>query len=146
MSIFKRDKNAKKLVHFYPITIKRILECFYSSNKYEYLGITWTLFRVGTQPNKDMQDFIKFVDSQAKPKWCPRWLLNLLHLFGNDNSIVRCRNSKISDLRNKLCKGIMIRDIKEKWGTLRVYGSFTEEIEKELRILEEKINPYLEAY
>lgn len=146
MSIFKIDKGAKKLVHFYPITLKRILECFYLSNKYHYLGITWNMFNEGTEPYEYLVDFIKFVDSQAKPKWCPRWFLNLLHLIGNDNSIVKMRSLKIHNLRNKLCKGIIVTDIKEKWGTLRVYGYFTPEIYAELIKLEEKVNPFLEAY
>lgn len=40
----------------------------------------------------------------------------------------------------------MITDIKEKWGTLRIYGSFTEDIEVKLSKLEEKIDPLLEVY
>ena len=135
-------------VHFNKITPKRIAECFYKDDyhKYHYLGITWNIFKKDTELYNHLQDFIKYVDSQAKPKWCPRWFLNLLHLVGNDNSIVKCRNQRISGWLRKLTNGIMITDIKEKWGTLRVYGYFTKEIQDELDKVCKLINPHLEAY
>jgi len=34
----------------------------------------------------------------------------------------------------------------EKYGTLRVYGYFTQEVDEELTKLENLINPHLEAY
>ena len=134
--------------YFYPITPKRIIECFYldDQHKYRYLGISWNIFKKGSEPYEYIRDFIKFVDSKAKPKWCPRFVLNLLHLIGNDNSIVKCRNQRVSGWRRKLTRGIMITDIKEKYGTLRVYGSFPKEIYDELEKLTQKVNPFLEEY
>jgi hypothetical protein len=55
------------------------------------------------------------MDYEAKPKWCPRWFLRFLHLFGNDKSIVRVRNFTLHNLYKKLTKGIMIWDYKCKW-------------------------------
>jgi hypothetical protein len=55
------------------------------------------------------------MDYEAKPKWCPRWFLRFLHLFGSDNSIVRVRNRFLHDLGRKLTKGILIWDYKTKW-------------------------------
>ena len=62
-----------------------------------------------------MEPLVIFMDHKARSKWCPRWFLRFLHLFGNDNSIVRVRNHRLSNLKNKLTKGIMIWDYKTKW-------------------------------
>jgi hypothetical protein len=55
------------------------------------------------------------MDYEAKPKWCPRWFLRFLDVFGNDRSIVRVRNHKLHNLYNKLTRGIRITDYKTKW-------------------------------
>jgi hypothetical protein len=55
------------------------------------------------------------MDYEAKPYWCPRWFLRFLHVFGNDKSVVRVRNRKLSDLHRKLTKGIVFFDWKTKW-------------------------------
>jgi hypothetical protein len=55
------------------------------------------------------------MDYEAKPKFCPRWFLRFLHLFGCDNSIVRVRNRFLHDLQRKLTKGTLIWDYKTKW-------------------------------
>ena len=67
------------------------------------------------------------MDYKAKPKWCPRWFLRFLQLFGNDNSIVRVRNRRLSNLKRKLTKGIQLTDYKTKWYDydlrISVYGT-----------------------
>jgi hypothetical protein len=55
------------------------------------------------------------MDHEAKPKWCPRWFLRFLDVFGNDSSIVRVRNRTLHDLYNKITKGIRFIDYKTKW-------------------------------
>ena len=81
--------------------------------KYHYLG---------SVPYKDRGDLFKAIyplilamDYEAKPKFCPRWFLRFLHLFGCDNSIVRVRNRFLHDLQRKLTKGTLIWDYKTKW-------------------------------
>lgn len=133
-------------VHFYPITPKQVFDCFLWENRRNYIGINWNLFKEGVEGYFLIDEFLNFVAFEARQWWTPYWFLNLLHLFGNDNSIVRCRNQKISALHRKLTNGIMIMDIKEKYGTLRIYGNFTDEINFKLKQLQEKINPMLEAY
>ena len=81
--------------------------------KYRYLGsIPWNeegdIF-------KAMEPLIIFMDHKAKPKWCPRWFLRFLHLFGSDNSIVRVRNFTLHNLEKRITKGIMVYDYKTKW-------------------------------
>ena len=57
------------------------------------------------------------MDYEAKPKWCPRWFLRFLHLFGCDNSIVRVRNRRLHNLFRNLTKGILFWDYKTKWSS-----------------------------
>lgn len=81
--------------------------------RYRYLGsVPWNeegnLFKV-------MEPLIIFMDYQAKPSWCPRWVLRFLHLFGSDNSIVRVRNRTLHNLKSRLTKGILLVDYKTKW-------------------------------
>lgn len=139
----KKNTNNKP-AQFYPITFKRIWECF--TDKRRYIGIDWNLFGEGHEGYRLIEEFLNFVAREANPYYLPHWFLNLLHLYGNDNSIVRCRNLTISNWHRKLTHGIMIRDIKEKWGTLRIYGSFTQKIQNKLEILEKEIEPMLQPY
>lgn len=81
--------------------------------KYRYLGaIPW---KEDTDTFKAMEPLIVFMDSKAKPWWCPRWFLRFLNLFGNDNSIVRVRNWFLHNLHNRITKGYRIYDYKTKW-------------------------------
>ena len=72
-------------------------------------------------------EVIIFMDYKAKPKWCPRWILRFLHLFGSDNSIVRVRNRTLHNLEKRLTKGIQLTDYKTKWEwydlRISVYGT-----------------------
>jgi hypothetical protein len=110
-------KGRKKgMVTTMNIRWSHIRAVFFPKNfyeKYQYLGSIpyneeGALF-------KAMEPLIIFMDYQAKPKWCPRWFLRLLHLFGSDNSIVRVRNFRLHNLFRRLTKGIQLTDWKTKW-------------------------------
>jgi hypothetical protein len=81
--------------------------------KYGYLGTQ--LWNEDGSYFKALYPLVLALDYEAKPKWCPRWFLRFLHVFGADKSIVRVRNRKLSDLLNKLTKGIGFIDWKTKW-------------------------------
>ena len=129
MRIFKGKK--KGYIHTRDISLDDIRAVFFPKNfyeKYHYLGSVpynelGCIF-------KAMEPLVIFMDYKAKPKWCPRWFLRLLHLFGDDNSIVRVRNRRLSDLKRKLTKGLMIWDYKTKWYDydLRISISGTEQM------------------
>lgn len=114
MKLIKGKKY--KAIYLQSILLKDLWAVFFPSNfyeKYRYLGrppinVEGDLF-------KALYPLVLAMDYAAKPKWCPRWFLRLLHLFGNDNSIVRVRNRKLHDLHRKLTKGIMLVDWKTKW-------------------------------
>ena len=81
-------------------------------DKYGYLNIT---FYRDSEFNKVLLPLVLAMDYEAKPKWCPRWFLRFLHVFGNDKSVVRVRNHRLSNLLTKLTKGIGFWDWKTKW-------------------------------
>jgi hypothetical protein len=126
MIIFK-GKKKNKYIHTRDITLDDIRAVFFPKDfheKYRYLGSV-PHFESG-DIFKAMEPLVIYMDYKAKPKWCPRWFLRFLHLFGNDNSIVRVRNRALYNLSNQLTKGILIVDYKTKWTEydlrISVYG------------------------
>lgn len=126
--IFKGYRHKGGYVHFKNITLGDLQQVFFPNSfyqKYSYLGaIPW---KEDGDIFKAMEPLVIFMDYKAKPKWCPRWFLRFLNLFGNDNSIVRVRNRKLHNLFNKLTKGYKIVDYKTKWEwydlRISIYGS-----------------------
>ena len=121
MKLFKGKR--KGVVHTKDITLGDIRAIFFPKNfheKYGYLGyIPWDeeseLFKV-------IESLIIFMDYKSKPKWCPRFVLRFLHLFGSDNSIVRVRNQRLT-------KGIMMLDYKTKWSDYDLRISIAGDVE-----------------
>ena len=81
--------------------------------KYGYLGITF--YKEDSPYFRAIYPLVLAMDYEAKPKWCPRWFLRFLHVFGADKSIVRVRNWTLHNLLRKLTKGIAFVDWKTKW-------------------------------
>lgn len=129
MLIFKGKR--KGMIHTMNIEWKDIRAVFFPKDfyeKYKYLGsVPW---RAEGDIFKAMEPLVIFMDSKAKPWWCPRWVLRFLHLFGSDNSIVRVRNQKLHNWSKKLTKGLLIWDYKTKWSEydLRISISGTEQM------------------
>ena len=141
-------KGRKKgIIHTRNITLDDLRAVFFPKDfyeKYKYLGsVPWNeegdIF-------KAMEPLIIFMDYKAKPKWCPRWILRFLHLFGSDNSIVRVRNRILHNLERRLTKGLMIWDYKTKWTwyDLRISVSGTDQIQDLADSIEHKF--YSDGY
>ena len=109
-------KGRKKgMIHTRDIKWEDIRYIFAPKNfeeKYGYLGMV--PYGDGDIA-KAIRPLILALDHEAKPKWCPRWFLRFLDVFGNDRSIVRVRNFKLHNLFVKLTKNIRINDYKTKW-------------------------------
>ena len=114
MILFKGKK--KGMIHTRNIKLDDVRAVFFPMDfheKYRYLGAI--PYNEEGVYFKAIYPLILAMDYEAKPKWCPRWFLRFLHLFGSDNSIVRVRNRKLHDLSKKLTKGIIMWDWKTKW-------------------------------
>jgi hypothetical protein len=110
-------KGRKKgIVYTRDIKLSDFREIFFPKNfdeKYRYLGsIPW---KDDSSLFKAIYPLVLAMDYEAKPKYCPRWFLRFLDVFGNDKSIVRVRNRFYSNLFTKLTKGILFWDYKTKW-------------------------------
>ncbi len=81
--------------------------------RYGYLGTQ--IWNEGGSYFKALYPLVLALDYEAKPKWCPRWFLRFLHVFGSDKSIVRVRNWTLHNLLRKLTNGIAFVDWKTKW-------------------------------
>lgn len=108
--------RRKGMIYTMDISWRDIRSVFFPKNfreRYEYLGSV--PYRENTELFNAIYPLVLAMDYQAKPKWCPRWFLRFLHLFGSDNSIIRVRNLYLHNLEKKLTKGIIMWDYKTKW-------------------------------
>jgi len=110
-------KGRKKgMVHTRDLKWDDIRAVFFPNDfyeKYHYLGSV--PYRESGDLFKAIYPLVLAMDYEAKPKYCPRWVLRFLHLFGSDNSIVRVRNFRLHNLEKRLTKGILMWDYKTKW-------------------------------
>jgi len=119
--------RSKGMIYTMNIGFKDVWEVFFPKDfgqKYRYLGTS--VWREESRYYKALFPLVLALDYEAKPKWCPRWFLRFLHLFGSDNSVVRVRNRRLHNLEKKLTKGIMFVDWKTKWSDydlrISIYG------------------------
>ena len=110
-------KGRKKgMVHTRNIQLDDFRYIFFPKDfaeKYGYLGTS--VWNENSVYFKALYPLVLALDYEAKPKWCPRWFLRFLHVFGSDRSIVRVRNWTLHNLERKLTKGIAFVDWKTKW-------------------------------
>ena len=109
-------KGRKKgIVHTRNIKLDDLRYIFFPKGfeRYGYLGTQ--IWNEDSDYFKALYPLVLALDYEAKPKWCPRWFLRFLHVFGSDKSIVRVRNWTLHNLHHKLTKGIGFIDWKTKW-------------------------------
>ena len=132
--------RRKGMIHTRDIEWDDIRAVFFPRNfheKYGYLGcVPWCDGDIF----KAMEPLVIFMDYKAKPWYCPRWFLRFLHLFGDDNSIIRVRNRHLSTLKRKITSGLQIVDYKTKWQwyDLRISISGTEQMWNLSNAIEQK--------
>jgi hypothetical protein len=133
--ISKGKKAQIGPVHTRDITLGDVLQCFFPKRGYEYNYLGYAYYHVKDDgsiiPGEQIiKEFLQQVDRVARPKLCPRFVLHLLNLFGNDKSIVRMRSLRLANWFSRLTKGIRITDMKWKYDSFRIYGSFTKELDR----------------
>ena len=125
-SIGKKTKNfaqsilfwrgrKKGMIHTRNIELDDFRYIFFPSKleKWGYFGITF--YKEDSKYYRALYPLVLAMDYEAKPKWCPRWFLRFLHVFGSDRSVVRVRNRTLHNLLKNLTKGIAFIDWKTKW-------------------------------
>ena len=133
--------REKGMIYTINISLDDIRAVFFPKDfyeKYRYLGSV--PYSEAGEIFKAMEPLVIYMDYKAKPWWCPRFVLRFLHLFGDDNSIVRVRNRRLSELKCKLTKGYGIVDCKTKWQwyDLRISISGTKQMQNLADAIEHK--------
>ena len=109
-------KGRKKgYIHTRSIKLDDLRYIFFPKGfeRYGYLGTQ--IWNGDSDYFKALYPLVLALDYEAKPKWCPRWFLRFLHVFGDDKSIVRVRNFRLHYLHRRLTKGVGFIDWKTKW-------------------------------
>jgi hypothetical protein len=107
--------RGKGMIHTRNLEWRDIRYIFFPKGFEERYGYLGTAIWEESSFFNYMYPLVLAMDYEAKPKWCPRWFLRFTDVFGNDKSVVRVRNHKLSNLHRKLTKGIMFWDWKTKW-------------------------------
>ena len=107
--------RSKGMIYTRNITLDDFRYIFFPKGfeKYGYLGTQ--IWNEEGDCFKALYPLVLAMDYEAKPKFCPRWFLRFLHVFGSDKSIVRVRNWTLHNFLRKLTKGIAFVDWKTKW-------------------------------
>ena len=138
--LFWRGRK-KGIVHTRNLEWKDLQYIFFPkdfADKYGYLGTS--VWNEDSVYFKALYPLVLALDYEAKPKWCPRWFLRFLHVFGNDKSIVRVRNRSLHNLHRKITKGIQFWDWKTKWSDydLRISISGPEHLQELASAIEDR--------
>jgi hypothetical protein len=96
--------------------------------KYSYLGYTYLSIPEPWKPI--VSRFLRDVDKIIRPWYIPRIFLNIVNNLATGGSVVRVRSWFWLRVLEYFTKGVHITDIKDKYATLRIYGSFTDDIWK----------------
>lgn len=102
--------------------------------KYRHVGISYPGVPQGWVPI--VERAIIYIEREMWPRWMPFPLKRFIHWLANGNSVVRVKYWWAYRLRQRLTKGQMITDIKEKYATLRIYGYFGKEIDTIIEMAE----------
>lgn len=95
-------------------------------NKYQYLGYHYPGVSKHWYPT--ILEMFEKIDKQVRPWYIPRFVLNILHYWATKNSVVSVDSWFWFKIFHKIIP-VTIYDIKDKYAELRVYGSFTKEVE-----------------
>lgn len=77
-----------------------------------------------------VEEMIEKIDKKARSKYMPRFILNWITYLAVGNSIHYIKNKFWYWVLLKINWGITIYNIKDKYGKLKVYGSFSDETYK----------------
>ena len=95
---------------------------------YSYLGYTYLSI---PEPWKlIVSRFLQDVDKIIRPWYIPRIFLNIVNNLATGRSVVRIRSHFWLRVLEYFTHGVQISDIKDKYATLRIYGSFTDGIQE----------------
>jgi hypothetical protein len=96
------------------------------SEKYRHIGYSYPGVPKGWV--SIVEEAIIKIEKEMWPSWIPIFLKRKIHYWATDNSVVKVKSKFWYKIREKLTKGQIITDIKDKYATLRIYGFFGQDI------------------
>jgi hypothetical protein len=106
------------------------------SEKYKHIGYSYPAVPNGWK--SIVEKAIIDIEREMWPRWIPMFIKRKIHYLATGNSVVRVKYRFWHKVRNKLTKGQMVTDIKDKFAGLRIYGHFGDEIEAIVKKAEEE--------
>jgi len=97
------------------------------SKKYRHIGYSFPGVSKGWKVI--VEKSIVDIEREMWPGWIPLFVKRLIHYLATGNSVVRVKSRFWYKIRQKLTRGQIITDIKDKFAELRIYGNFGPEIE-----------------
>ncbi len=98
------------------------------SKKYRHIGNSYAGVPRHWKPVVE-KHLVRIEKVMWKQWWMPRFIMRAIHFLATGGSVVRIKFWWAYNLRNKLTGSQIIQDIKEKYGSLRIYGYFGKEID-----------------
>jgi hypothetical protein len=98
----------------------------YSHVGYSYIGLPNAWVPI-------VEHAIRQIEKEMWPRWLPMPVCRLIHWLATGDSVVRVKFWWAYHLRQRLTRGQIITDIKEKYATLRIYGFFGSQIDEIIR-------------
>ena len=96
---------------------------------YRYMGYTHLSIPDGWVPI--VKQMLRDIDREIRPWYVPRFILNWMYWLASGNSVIRIRSRFFYNFKKRFAafRKCFITDIKDKYGGLRVYGMFSDEVE-----------------
>ena len=95
--------------------------------KYSHIGNAWVSVPKGWV--SIVEGALIEVEKLMWPqRWMPMCIKRIITKLATGGSVVRIKFWWAYHLRERLTKGCIVQDIKEKYASLRIYGSFTKEM------------------
>jgi len=104
--------------------------------KYRHIGNSFPSVPKGWVPI--VERTIELIESEMWVKWLPKFIKRYIHEKATGNSVYYIRSPFWNKIRNKLTKGMIVHDIKDKYATLSIYGYFNDRIETIIESAEEE--------
>lgn len=119
--------------------IKQLRRIFFPKNfqeKFSHVGYSHLGVPGPWKPHA--MSAIKDIEKLMWPQWwLPMWTKRLIHYLATGWSVVRLNYRFWYNIRERLTKGCIIRDVKDKYASIRIYLSGTEEMYNIVRKAEE---------
>jgi len=106
------------------------------SKKYKHLGTSYPGVPKGWK--QLTMECLQEIEEEMWPQWMPYWLKRFIHYQATGNSVVKVKSNFWYKIRSYFTNGMIVFDVKDKYSTLRIYGTFNDKIHTIIERYEEE--------